>query len=38
VLTLRTKSLDEAEQWIERHRAIWEATFDAVERRLAADE
>ena len=38
VLTLRTKSLDEAERWIERHRAIWEATFDAVERRLAADE
>jgi hypothetical protein len=38
VLTLRTRSLDEAERWIERHRAIWEATFDAVERRLAADE
>jgi len=38
VLTLRTRSLDEAERWLERHRAIWEATFDAVERRLAADE
>ena len=38
MLTLRTKSLDEAERWLERHRAIWEATFDAVERRLAADE
>jgi DNA-binding transcriptional ArsR family regulator len=38
VLTLRTASLDEAEHWLERHRAIWEATFDAVERRLAADE
>lgn len=38
VLTLRTKSLDEAERWLERHREIWEATFDAVERRLAADE
>jgi DNA-binding transcriptional ArsR family regulator len=38
VLTLRTRSLDEAERWLERHRAIWESTFDAVERRLAADE
>jgi len=38
VLTLRTRSLDEAERWLEGHRAIWEATFDAVERRLAADE
>ncbi len=38
VLTLRTKSLGEAERWLERHRAIWETTFDAVERRLAADE
>ena len=38
VLTLRTRSLGEAERWLERHRAIWEATFDAVERRLAADE
>jgi DNA-binding transcriptional ArsR family regulator len=38
VLTLRTASLGEAERWLERHRAIWEAAFDAVERRLAADE
>jgi len=38
VLTLRTNSLDEAEQWLERHRAVWEAAFDAVERRPAADE
>ena len=38
VLTLRTKSLGDAERWLERHRAIWESTFDAVERRLAADE
>lgn len=38
ILTLRAKSLGEAELWLEQHRAIWEATFDAVERRLAADE
>jgi DNA-binding transcriptional ArsR family regulator len=37
VLTLRTRSLAEAESWLERHRGMWEATFDAVERRLAED-
>jgi len=37
VLTLRTRTLAEAEGWLERHRGMWEATFDAVERRLAED-
>ena len=34
-LELRPAPLAAIESWIERHRAIWEAKFDAVERHLA---
>jgi DNA-binding transcriptional ArsR family regulator len=34
-LSLRGRALAEAEQWLEQHRRLWEAKFDAVERRLA---
>ena len=34
-LTLRARPLEDAERWLERHRALWEAKFDAVERHLA---
>jgi DNA-binding transcriptional ArsR family regulator len=35
-LRLEPGHLSEAERWIERHRELWEAKFDAVERFLAA--
>lgn len=35
-LSLRPRPLEDAQAWIARHRAIWEAKFDAVERHLAA--
>jgi DNA-binding transcriptional ArsR family regulator len=35
-LRLELAQMSEAEAWIERHRALWEAKFDAVERFLAA--
>ncbi len=33
-LELRPAPLAQVETWIERHRALWEAKFDAVERHL----
>lgn len=41
LLSLRGRALADAEQWLELHRTLWEAKFDAVERELekgAADE
>lgn len=32
--TLRTEPLDEASAWVERHRAEWNARFDALDERL----
>jgi DNA-binding transcriptional ArsR family regulator len=37
-LSLRGRSLADAEHWLELHRALWEAKFDAVERELAKGE
>ncbi|HEX7255953.1 MAG TPA: metalloregulator ArsR/SmtB family transcription factor [Gaiellaceae bacterium] len=37
-LRLEGRSMTEAEQWIERHRELWERKFDAVERFLADGE
>jgi DNA-binding transcriptional ArsR family regulator len=34
-LSLRGRSLADAERWLETHRALWEAKFDAVEQQLA---
>lgn len=34
VLSLDTRPLAEASRWIERHRGLWEAKLDAVERHL----
>ena len=36
-LRLVPLQITEAERWIERHRQLWEAKFDAVERFFAAD-
>jgi DNA-binding transcriptional ArsR family regulator len=33
-LELRPKPLVDVERWLERHRALWEAKFDVVERHL----
>jgi DNA-binding transcriptional ArsR family regulator len=35
LLSLRGRSLADAERWLETHRALWEAKFDAVEQHLA---
>jgi DNA-binding transcriptional ArsR family regulator len=37
-LSLNAPGLDAATQWLEVHRALWEAKFDAVERHLAETE
>jgi DNA-binding transcriptional ArsR family regulator len=37
-LSLRGRSLADAEQWLELHRTLWETKFDAVERHLAKGE
>jgi DNA-binding transcriptional ArsR family regulator len=37
-LSLRRRSLADAERWLETHRRLWEAKFDAVERHLAKGE
>lgn len=37
-LRLEPRPIEEAARWIERHRALWEAKFDAVERYLAEAE
>jgi DNA-binding transcriptional ArsR family regulator len=34
-LRLDPRPIEDAAQWIERHRKLWEAKFDAVERYLA---
>ena len=34
-LSLEPRPLGDASEWLERHRALWEAKFDAVERHLA---
>ena len=36
-LRLKGRSMTEAEQWIERHRELWERKFDAVERYLGGE-
>jgi DNA-binding transcriptional ArsR family regulator len=33
-LLLEPRRLDEASRWLERHRSLWEAKFEAVERHL----
>jgi DNA-binding transcriptional ArsR family regulator len=35
VLRLETRSLREASAWLELHRSLWEAKFEAIERHLA---
>jgi DNA-binding transcriptional ArsR family regulator len=37
-LTLEARGLNAATRWIELHRRLWEAKFDAVERRLADED
>lgn len=37
-LRLEARPMSEAEAWIERHRELWEAKFDAVARYLADGE
>lgn len=34
-LELESRALDDASEWIELHRRLWESKFDAVERHLA---
>ena len=34
-LSLEPQPLGDASEWLERHRELWEAKFDAVERHLA---
>jgi DNA-binding transcriptional ArsR family regulator len=36
VLRLETRPLREASEWLELHRSLWEAKFEAVERHLAS--
>jgi DNA-binding transcriptional ArsR family regulator len=35
VLRLKPRALREAASWLELHRSLWEAKFEAVERQLA---
>lgn len=37
-LTLEARGLNAATRWLELHRTLWEAKFDAVERHLAAED
>lgn len=37
-LHLRREPLGEAADWMERHRALWESKFDAVDRFLAEED
>lgn len=37
-LRLEPRPFEEAARWIERHRAVWEAKFDEVDRYLAENE
>jgi DNA-binding transcriptional ArsR family regulator len=34
-LSIDGQALEEASSWIERHRRLWEAKFDVIERHLA---
>jgi DNA-binding transcriptional ArsR family regulator len=36
ILRLQTRSLREASDWLDLHRSLWEAKFEAVERHLAS--
>ncbi len=36
-LRLEPRPMEEAARWIERHRALWESKFDAVERHVAGE-
>lgn len=38
VLRLESRALREAADWLELHRSLWEAKFEAVERHLAAND
>ena len=38
VLRLEPRALNEASEWLELHRSLWRAKFDAVERHLANDD
>jgi DNA-binding transcriptional ArsR family regulator len=38
VLQLETTSLREASEWLELHRSLWEAKFEAVEEHLAGSD
>ncbi len=37
VLRLEARALREASRWLELHRSLWEAKFEAVERHLAEE-
>ena len=37
-LSLESRGLNVATRWLELHRTLWEAKFDAVERRLAEED
>ena len=37
-LSLETEALDRASRWLELHRSLWEAKFDAVEQHLADED
>jgi DNA-binding transcriptional ArsR family regulator len=38
VLRLKPRAFREASQWLELHRALWEAKFEAIERHLDREE
>jgi DNA-binding transcriptional ArsR family regulator len=38
MLRLDTSPLREASEWLDLHRSLWEAKFEAVERHLAAND
>ena len=38
VLRLRPRALRDATQWLDLHRALWEAKFDAIEEHFAKEE
>ena len=38
LLRLEPRSMREASEWLELHRSLWEAKFEAVERHLAEHE
>jgi len=38
VLRLRRRALRDATQWLELHRALWEAKFEAIEEHIAKED